>query len=61
VRPARRLVIATRRGRWIDYRLAPDGFAALWREVAEAGIPLTGETITEARCGRLCELDEVGS
>ena len=26
------LVTASRRGRWIDYRLDPDGFAALWGE-----------------------------
>jgi ArsR family transcriptional regulator len=53
------LVTATRRGRWIDYRLAPDGFAALWQQMSEAGVPLPGESIVEAMSGRLCELDEV--
>jgi len=53
------LVTAIRRGRWIDYRLAPAGFGALWCELSEAGIPLPGEEITEAMCGRPCELDEV--
>jgi ArsR family transcriptional regulator len=53
------LVTATRRGRWIDYRLAPDGFAALWQQMSEAGVPLPSEAITETMRGRLCELDEV--
>ena len=55
------LVTATRRGRWIDYRLAPDGFAALWQQMSAAGVPLPGESIVETMSGRLCELDEVES
>ena len=53
------LLTATRRGRWIDYRLAPDGFAALWQQMSEARVPLPGDTITGAKGGRLCALDEV--
>ena len=53
------LVVGTRRGRWVDYRLDPDGFAALWQQMNECGIPLPGETITETLRGRLCGLDEV--
>jgi ArsR family transcriptional regulator len=53
------LVTATRRGRWIDYRLSPDGFAALWQQMSAAGVPLPGESIVATMSGRLCELDEV--
>ncbi len=48
------LVTATRRGRWIDYRLAPDGFAALWQQLSETGVPLPGGSIAETTSGRLC-------
>ena len=34
------LVAATRRGRWVDYRLDGDGFAALWAQASAAAVPL---------------------
>jgi ArsR family transcriptional regulator, arsenate/arsenite/antimonite-responsive transcriptional repressor len=37
------LVTTTRRGRWVDYRLDPDGFAALWQQMADSGVPLRNE------------------
>jgi ArsR family transcriptional regulator len=45
------LVRSTRRGRWVDYRLDPQGFAALWADLALAGIPPPSEAISRARCG----------
>ena len=48
------LVTATRRGRWIDYRLNGDGFAALWTQASAAGIPLPGEHVATVRCGPSC-------
>lgn len=53
------LVAATRRGRWIDYRLDPDGFAVLWQELGDAGAPRPGEPVTDAMVGRACTVDEV--
>ena len=48
------LVTATRRGRWIDYRLDGDGFAALWTRASAAGIPLPGEHTATVRCEPSC-------
>ena len=47
------LVTATRRGRWVDYRLDGDGFAALWAQASAAGVPLPGEHVTAGGAGRL--------
>lgn len=52
------LVTATRRGRWVDYCLDGDGFAALWALASVAGIPLPGDHVTTGRCGPAC--DETG-
>ena len=49
------LVTATRRGRWVDYRLDGPGFAALWAQASEAGVPLPGEQVTMAWAGRACD------
>ena len=49
------LVTATRRGRWVDYRLDGDGFAALWAQASAAGVPLPGEHVTTVRCGPSCD------
>lgn len=46
------LVTASRRGRWVDYRLSGPGFAALWATASAAGVPLPGEQVTTARAGR---------
>jgi DNA-binding transcriptional ArsR family regulator len=48
------LVTATRRGRWVDYRLDGDGFAALWAQASAAGVPLPGERVTTRWCGPSC-------
>jgi DNA-binding transcriptional ArsR family regulator len=48
------LVTATRRGRWVDYQLDGDGFAALWVQVSAVGIPLPGAHIITERRGRAC-------
>ncbi len=48
------LLIATRRGHWVDYRLSGDGFSALWRALAAARAPLPGETVITARGGPDC-------
>jgi ArsR family transcriptional regulator len=53
------LVTAARRGRWVDYRLDGDGFAALWAQAAGAGVPLPGEHVTTGWCGRACDGAEV--
>jgi len=52
------LVTSTRRGRWVDYGLAADGFAALWADMAAAGLPLPGEPVTDAWLGDTCETTE---
>ncbi len=52
------LVAATRRGRWIDYRLDPDGFAALWAQASAAGVPLPGDRVITERCGSACDDDQ---
>lgn len=49
------LVTAARRGRWVDYRLDGDGFAALWAQASAAGVPLPGDRVTTQRCGRACD------
>ncbi len=50
------LVTATRRGRWVDYRLDGDGFAMLWAQASAAGVPLPGQQVTNAWAGRaLCD------
>jgi ArsR family transcriptional regulator, arsenate/arsenite/antimonite-responsive transcriptional repressor len=53
------LVTATRRGRWVNYRLDGVGFAALWAQVSAAGVPLPGEHVTTEWCGRACDGPEV--
>ena len=54
------LISATRRGRWVDYRLDVDGFAALWVALADAGVPLPGETVSTERVGPSCDEEETG-
>ncbi len=49
------LVTAARRGRWIDYRLDGDGFAALWAQASAAGVPLAGDRVITGRRGSPCE------
>lgn len=49
------LVTATRRGRWVDYRLDDGGFAALWAQASAAGVPMPGEHVTTRRCGPACD------
>lgn len=49
------LVTATRRGRWVDYRLDEAGFAALWTQAAAAGVPLPGEHVTTQSCRPACD------
>ena len=51
------LVAAARRGRWVDYRLDPDGFAVLWAQMSAAGVPLPGEHVTAAPRGPACDED----
>jgi ArsR family transcriptional regulator, arsenate/arsenite/antimonite-responsive transcriptional repressor len=48
------LVTASKRGRWVDYRLDDAGFAALWVQASVAGVPLPGEQVTTAWAGRAC-------
>ena len=54
------LVTAARRGRWIDYRLDGDGFAALWAQASAAGVPLPGDRVITGRHGPTCEDDGEG-
>lgn len=49
------LVTAARQGRWVDYRLDGDGFAALWAQAAGAGVPLPGEQVTAGWHRRGCD------
>ncbi len=51
------LVTATRRGRWVDYHLDGEGFAALWADASEVGLPLPGQRVTTARAGRACDAE----
>jgi ArsR family transcriptional regulator, arsenate/arsenite/antimonite-responsive transcriptional repressor len=53
------LVTATRRGRWVDYRLDGGGFAALWAQASVAGVPRPGEQVTTEWRGRACDGAEV--
>ena len=55
------LVAAARRGRWIDYRLDGDGFAALWAQASAAGVPLPGDRVITRRRGPACEDDGEGA
>jgi ArsR family transcriptional regulator len=52
------LVSATRRGRWVDYRLNGAGFTALWRALAAAGAPLPGQAVMTGRGGPDCAATE---
>ena len=54
------LVVAARRGRWIDYRLDGEGFAALWAQASAAGVPLPGDRVITGRRGSPCENDGEG-
>ena len=54
------LVTAARRGRWVDYRLDGDGFAALWAQASAAGMPLPGDQVITGRRGSPCEDDGEG-
>ena len=49
------LVIASRRGRWVDYRLDGDGFEALWARASAAGVPQPGGKVTTEWFGRSCD------
>ena len=49
------LVTATRRGRWVDYRLDSGGFAGLWAQASAAGVPLPGDRVITERRGPACE------
>jgi ArsR family transcriptional regulator, arsenate/arsenite/antimonite-responsive transcriptional repressor len=51
------LVTASKRGRWVDYRLDGAGFAALWAQASAAGIPLCGEHVTTAWAWRACDTE----
>jgi ArsR family transcriptional regulator len=52
------LVSATRRGRWVDYRLNGAGFTALWRALAAAGAPLPRQAVMTGRVGPDCAAAE---
>jgi len=52
------LISSTRRGRWVDYRLNGDGFAALWAALAASRVPLPGETVSTERVGPSCDEPE---
>ena len=52
------LVVAARRGRWVDYRLDGGGFAALWAQASAAGLPLPGERVITERRGSRCGNEE---
>ena len=54
------LVTATRRGRWVDYRLDGDGFAALWAQASAAGVPLPGEPMSSTRWPRAARRSDDG-
>ena len=41
------LVVATRRGRWVHYRLDGDGIGELWTRLAAAGVPIPGVPMPE--------------
>ncbi|MDA8284768.1 MAG: metalloregulator ArsR/SmtB family transcription factor [Actinomycetota bacterium] len=54
------LVCTTRRGRWVDYRLDPDGFATLWRALSGAGVPMPGEAVRSDRACASCDEGSAG-
>ena len=54
------LVTATRRGRWVDYRLDSGGFAELWAQASATGLPLPGDRVITERRGPPCEDDREG-
>ena len=54
------LVTAARRGRWVDYRLDGDGFAAIWAQASAAGVPLPRDRVITERRGSPCEDDGEG-
>lgn len=47
-----RLVVATRRGRWMDYRLDVSRFAELWNAAVAAGVPFPGVNALTEGVGR---------
>ena len=51
------LVTASKRGRWVDYRLDGAGFAALWARASATGVPLPEEQVTTEWAGRACETE----
>lgn len=53
------LVRTSRRGRWVDYRLDPDGFTALWEATGAAGVPLPGAPAPTEGRDSTCPSDEV--
>jgi ArsR family transcriptional regulator len=53
------LVTATRRGRWVDYRLDGGGFAVLWAQASAAGVPMPGDQVSTEWCGTACDGAEV--
>ena len=53
------LVTATRRGRWVDYRLDGGGFAALWAQASAAGVRCRASTSPPRWCGPACDDTEV--
>ena len=52
------LVTASRRGRWMDYRLDGNGFAALWAQASAAGVPLPGGHVTTGWAGQPCAKEQ---
>ena len=55
------LVVATRRGRWVHYRLDGEGIGQLWAGLAAAGVPIPGGPMPEdgGRRGVACEDGEM--
>ena len=51
------LVTATRRGRWVDYRLDGDGFARMWAAASAARVPLPGDVVPDSMTGSACDED----
>jgi len=49
------LVQAHRHGRWVDYRLDAEGFAALWAGLGSAGVPLPGRLVATSPAASLCQ------
>jgi ArsR family transcriptional regulator, arsenate/arsenite/antimonite-responsive transcriptional repressor len=55
------LVTASRRGRWVDYRLDGAGFAGMWAAASAAGIPLPGDVVPDSMTGSACNDEEADS